>query len=96
MGASRTSDNKTVSDKYRDVAAANPGRDMTSTQDHGAAANAHMETFKFDKAADEAAKASYHKAHPLSTLYTTEGQDINTAERQRARIKAQMNSKNRR
>ena len=53
------------------------------------------ETFKFDKAADEAAKAEYQKAHPLSVLNTTEGMPINTAERQRARIKAQMNSKKR-
>jgi hypothetical protein len=47
---------------------------------------------KFDKAADEAAKEQYHKEHPLSTLFTTEGKPINTAQRQRARIKAQMES----
>ena len=53
MGASKTSDNKTLSDKSRDVAAANPGRDMTSADVH-----------KFDRAADNAAIA---QSQPLYT-----------------------------
>jgi hypothetical protein len=53
------------------------------------------ETFKFDREADAAAQVEYQKAHPLSVLNTTEGKPVNTAERQRARIKAQMNSKKR-
>lgn len=82
----------TISDKYRDVASANPGREIHSGMDTAGETARHMETFKFDRAADTEAQATYHKEHPLTPLFTTEGSPVVRADAQRARIKAQVAS----